>query len=613
MRFKISTRLLSVLMSVVLLGSLSVPALASDYSDVSDDRWSAQYIADLAKRGILTGYSDGAYRPTNLITAAEALAVLSRFYSLGDEVKSWIYEDYGAYVEKHADSSLSWAYDELAVCLAAGIITESELASLNLTGAIEKQLLSVFLVRAVQLEKTALSLAGTELEFSDAKDISAAYTGYVALLVSLGIVTGGDGGNFLPHSGVTREVTAAMLSRTLAYIEGIGAKLSIAKYEGMSKVEGIIYSAGSGVLRLRLGSGLIREFAVPSSASVSVNGEAKILSSLYNGSHAIVTLADGAVSDVKITSDTSVTWVQGNLASVTAASGGYYIYLADLATGTKTRYDLTSSTVITQNGKTVAASALTTPYFVTLKLVNNTAAALISRNNDCEISGTITALDYGTTVTLKVSDTNGALWYFPLDISNLPSITRGETAISIDRLSVGSKVIVAVDDSKVKSISSEDSENTVTGELMSVTTTTDATTWVIKDKNGKSWDLKLDANASVYSGSKAILLSAVGVGATVKVTVYGDTITEIYLISAASSTSKVTGTVLAVDSSKKTITLLVSGKLVYVDASSAVAIIKSSTGRTIGLSGITAESTVVAYGSYTNSVSFSAVTIIMES
>jgi hypothetical protein len=97
------------------------------------------------------------------------------------------------------------------------------------------------------------------------------------------------------------------------------------------------------------------------------------------------------------------------------------------------------------------------------------------------------------------------------------------------------------------------------------------------------------------------------------VTVYGDTITEIYLISAPSSTSKVTGTVLAVDSDKKTITLLVSGKLVYIDASSVVTIIKSSTGRTVGLSGITAESTIVAYGSYTNSVSFSAVTIVMES
>jgi hypothetical protein len=186
---KKSARLLSVLLAVVLLGSLSVPAMASDYTDVSDSRWSAPYIKDLAKRGLLTGYEDGTYRPTNLITAAEALAALSRFYSLTDEARSWIYEDYGSCVEKYVDSSLSWAYDELSVCLAAGIVTENELASLNLTGAIEKQLLSVFLVRAVQLEKTALSLAGTELDFSDAKDIAAAYTGYVALLVSLGIVT----------------------------------------------------------------------------------------------------------------------------------------------------------------------------------------------------------------------------------------------------------------------------------------------------------------------------------------------------------------------------------------------------------------------------------------
>jgi hypothetical protein len=225
----------------------------------------------------------------------------------------------------------------------------------------------------------------------------------------------------------------------------------------------------------------------------------------------------------------------------------------------------------------------------------------------------ISTLDYGTTVTMKVTDEDGAVSYFPLDITKLPSITRGDTPVSIDRLSVGSKVIVTVEDSKIKSITTEESEDTITGELLSVTTTTDATAWVIEDKNKKSWTLTLDANVSVFNGSSAILLSAIGVGATVKATVYGDTITEIYLISAAASTSKVTGTVLAVDATKKTVTILVSGKLVYINASSVISIIKASTGRTVGLTGIAAEATLVAYGSYTNSVNFNAVTVILES
>jgi hypothetical protein len=45
----------------------------------------------------------------------------------------------------------------------------------------------------------------------------------------------------------------------------------------------------------------------------------------------------------------------------------------------------------------------------------------------------------------------------------------------------------------------------------------------------------------------------------------GETVTEIYLISAAQSSAKVTGTVLAIDEGKRIITILVGGKLIYIN------------------------------------------------
>ncbi len=606
-------RLISVILSLTLLLAATVPALASDYSDVNDGRWSVDYITDLARRGLLTGYDDGTFRPANPITVVETLAVLSRFYALSDEVKGWIYEDYKSFIESSISSSLSWAYDELSVCLAAGIISEDELVSTDLTSAIEKELFAVLLVRTMKLEKTAFSLADTELDFNDAADIKPAHTGHVALLVSLEVVTGNDSGNFLPHSGVTREVAAAMLSRSLDYLEGSGIALNIEAYTGLTKTQGLIYSVNNDMLRLRLYNGLIREYTVPSTASVTVNGSVKALNPQYKGCHVLLTSKDGIITKAEIVSDPAIVWVQGNLASVVSATAGYFLTLSDFGNNANTRYNPTANTVIRQEGNAVACSALTTSNFITLKLVDNVLTELDSYSSDCEINGEISVLDYGTVVTLKITDDSGAVWYFPLDISSLPSITRGETVISVDRLSVGDKVSVTVDNGKVKSIASKDSENTITGELLSITTTTDATSWVIKDKEGKSWTLKMDENASVYSGSTAILLSAISAGAVVKVSVFGDTINEVYLISAASSSSKVTGTVLALDSTKKIVTVLVSGKLMYINASSTVSIIKSSTGRTIGLTGLTNESTVVAYGSYSNSVNFNAVLIILES
>jgi hypothetical protein len=278
----------------------------------------------------------------------------------------------------------------------------------------------------------------------------------------------------------------------------------------------------------------------------------------------------------------------------------------------KTKYNLANDAAVYQDGAKVELSGLTINNCVTIKVKDSLVTELRSYSSKSEVTGEIAALSFATTVTFKVTDKEGAVWYFPLNISALPAIMRGKTAISIDRLSVGEAVVLSIENSAVKTITTEESSDTITGQLMSITTTTNETQWTVKGENGVSRTLKLDPSAGVYNGSTPILLSAVGVGATVKVTVYGDTITEIYLISAAQSSVKVTGTILAVDESKRIITILVSGKLIYINYQSTVTQIVASTGRYIAPSTMKAESTLVAYGSYTSSVNFNAVTIIIE-
>jgi hypothetical protein len=281
-------KLISIVLAIILVCSLSLNALAATYTDVKDSDWSAQYINDLVQRGLLTGYSDGTFKPKSNMTIAESLAVMSRFYKLSTEVAGWLYSDYISDVQASVPSSLSWAYDELAVCLAAEIVTKDELANLSLTGSTKKELFSLFLVRAVKMEIDAMSLSDSTLSFSDASAVGSAYRVSVALLASLKIVGGDENNKFNPQSDVTREVAAKMISLSLAYIEAQGRELIIDEYNGMKKTEGLIYSASSGSLQMRLNNGLIREFTVPASAAVKVNGSTKALSSLYTDCGCIV-------------------------------------------------------------------------------------------------------------------------------------------------------------------------------------------------------------------------------------------------------------------------------------------------------------------------------------
>ena len=350
-------RLLSIMLVLVFAISATVPAFATSFSDLSG-HWAKEYMEDLADRGYLSGYSDGTMKPDKNITACETLVLLSRFYDLKDETKDFIYTDYGDFVEDTAASSVSWAYDELTVCLAAGIITESELKSIDLTAEIKKEMLATFVVRAMQLEGKAETLEDTQLSFKDAADISDDCVGSVAELVSLAIVTGDDNNNFTPKLSVTRAVVATMISRSLDYLEKEDKTLAIEAYDGLAKTTGIITSVSSGNVDVLGFDGLTREYYVPNSASVKVNGTEKTLSSIYKGCYVDILAKKGSVSSLNIDSDADVVWVQGAIYSVATTSSSGTLNVTDLSSAERTKCAVTSDADITKDGKTVAFSAL---------------------------------------------------------------------------------------------------------------------------------------------------------------------------------------------------------------------------------------------------------------
>ncbi|GEM_PF-3917414 len=52
------------------------------FSDVSSDQWFAPYVIAAADRGIIVGYGDGTFRPGNVVSTAEFLAMMSRTFAL---------------------------------------------------------------------------------------------------------------------------------------------------------------------------------------------------------------------------------------------------------------------------------------------------------------------------------------------------------------------------------------------------------------------------------------------------------------------------------------------------------------------------------------------------
>lgn len=608
-------RLLSLLLVVVLTASLAVPASAASFTDLPG-HWAESYINKLADLGYITGYSDNTVKPDKAISAVEALALLSRFYRVSDDIAGWIHEEYGAFVTSTIDASLKWAYDEIELCLAAGIVSENEVKKLNMSGPIEKELLTVLLVRAMQLTDQAASLNTTQLTFADAKEINAGYVGHVAIMVEAGIIAGDNNNKFNPRSNVNRAVLSKMIAGGLEYLTAQNMTLELADYQSFSTTSGKVTASSTTSITLRDQSGTLRRFTADSATIVTENGKAGVLGTSLAGCYATVRMENGKVVTIALDNAEGDTWAQGVITSYTNSGTGPLLYATSLEDGKSTRYSGLDGTIkVYRKGVAVTASSIAKGEFATMRIRGSSGIVdLYLDNPTYTISGTIETLSLGATVTFNITDKDGNLRLYPLSITALPTIQRGTNPLTIERLRVGDEVTLTVKEGVVTAIVTSSKADILEGTLSTITQSGSGTSWVITDADGVIHALQLDGAVVAYQGNKVIDIATIQYGDTVSVECYGNTIIAVTLKSTQANTStKLTGAVLAVDTKSRTITVLTgSDKLVYITCEKLSSILDTTTNRTVYLYDISAGDQIVAYGAYTNGSTFAATSAVIE-
>lgn len=601
-------RILSFLLAITLVVSLAMPAYAASYTDLTG-HWAKTYMESLSDKGLLSGYSDGTMKPDKTLTVCEALAVLSRFYTLSDQQVEMIQSDYKQTVEAMVTPTVSWAYKNIEICMAAGIITPDELKAAGATVSIKKDLLSLLLVRAMQMDKQADALGTTKLTYADASSVGTKYVGAIAELSTLKILNGDTSNNISPQASVTRAVASAMVYRALAYLDSINKKLVIDAYDNVSRGEGVIVEIGDGNIAVCGLDGLTRRFSVSEETEITINSASKALSTSNAGDYAMLTWRQGTLLRVSVTDDGTVTWAQGLVVTGTDATA---ISIKNLKTAQTTSYPLNAAATIIRDGSTAALSALASTDLATLKVVGGKVTQVTAVSAVSDIKATVSDVSYGTTVTVKLTDATGAGLELTYDIALLPTVRRGELIVNFNKLKSGTAVTLNFIKCTQSAITIDGTQTTVTGTLSAYTVSMSGTTWALT-VNGKTANYVLDDEVKVYSGSTETALGSIYVGDQVSIVCYGSTITQIKLVSAAYSATKVIGTVLRVDTASQIITVLTSeNKLVYVSPASGASILKASTGAQISLSSIAAGSTMTTYGAYANSSKFTAQSMLIE-
>jgi hypothetical protein len=571
----------------------------------------------LVENGIYTGYGDGTIRPSTNTSILQTLVILSRFYTLSDSDQAYLYADYGATVESIVPSASSWAYNHVAICLAAGIVTESELRAYpDLNDYITREDLAVFLVRAMQLEDEARSRDYASLKFTDTESIDSDALFDIDLLVNMEIVSGYTDGSFRPQLSSTRAVVAKMISLSLDYLEENNITLTVPGYNGLTRASGLLAGYDATSVSITDTNGLTRRFARTSAANVTINGSTGTLSPSYLGSAISLTAQSGDVTELAVTYHETTDYVQGEVSFLsTAAATGPYI------------------SVLTAEGKTVsctvnadtAYSGTKTTYndlaagdFVTICRKSSVAESVIVAKSEQTLTGSVAALTYSVdNGLLLVTDASGAVWSFSIAYGSVPTVTSGGLTASLSAVSVGDGVKLTVRAGVLKTIAKESVTAEYSGTLSYIGQSLTGTEWTLTQTDGTAVTLPLSAGATFATSSGSKLTSAnISLGDTLTVQTNDGTITSVVRTAQATSsgetavTTSVSGTVLYVDTSAYTMLALIDGQPITLNLRSAR--LQNTSGNSVQMRSIASGASFLAYGTYSDSATIAATLVIFN-
>ncbi len=197
-------RITAALIAVLLLSPVSAAAAeASRYTDVPPGDWAVSAIEKASDYGLMEGLPGGVFGYGQQMNRASFVAVLCRMFGWAKEQPS---------VPSYSDmAATDWSYGWVEAALAHGVLEAGGVFRPD--QSITREEMAVMLVRALDYDQLALSMADATLPFSDVTT----HRGYIALAYRFGIITGvqqGDGSYlFFPHASANREIAAAMLVR----------------------------------------------------------------------------------------------------------------------------------------------------------------------------------------------------------------------------------------------------------------------------------------------------------------------------------------------------------------------------------------------------------------
>lgn len=193
-------KIMIVLLLAILISSGVVEAAKIEFKDISS-HWAKDIVIETASKGFINGYEDGSFKPDNMISVKEALAILGRYAMSNQELVNNQVADY-----QIEPNSKNWGYLEVNFAM--------DRMPMNIFAGSESS-------RAITREETAYIISnlfkgieGTEkVQISDINNSK--FQAEVQNLVAGGIISGFPDGSFKPELQITRAELTSLLFKII--------------------------------------------------------------------------------------------------------------------------------------------------------------------------------------------------------------------------------------------------------------------------------------------------------------------------------------------------------------------------------------------------------------
>jgi len=530
MKNKIFTRILS--FTVVLTMIFTTVASAVTFSDISD-HWAKDYIIKVASNGLVTGYSNGTFKPENNVTVLEALVMMSRLYEIDDDIKEQIMEEYEPVLEDMTNASdYSWAFESLSVALELGVVSESGLETMfkekTISQKASKEEICVLLTKAMMLGDEAKNLKVYTLPFNDVALITTAARPFIYVMYDKEIVKGDTKSNINPKDYITRAIMATMLDRAYDYIQDNDINPEFEDYEPSTELRGIVTDVTVGDIE----SYIYIEDDSDETTIVRVTEDTKIY--LNDKTVDITDIEEDMLITCEIDEQRIARTVKAdNLTKIVNGTISLVAYAAPAKItiidedNDKVTYDVPSSNMkIYLDGKETELKKLVVKDLVSLRIKDGVLYQIDSTSRIQEYDGKITAIDYSNLpikLTMLTTEGNKSMTF---EYSNDVVVTRSDDESSFDQIRVGDVVTVTTEYDEMIEINTNAAEAELSGTIKEILIAPQNKI-KIANSSGTVKEYSVSNNVQINIGSKNATIYDLRLGYQVDVNTSGDQIVTI--------------------------------------------------------------------------------------